>query len=141
MSVASTCNCGTWFRKGIDCAPTEHASDCPVWGFPTTSRSNGGERVNDTDAAGLREQIAAYLWCGIGLWERAEDCDRELYWRMADAVLALPALQRLVEQAAEAARLRDFAVEMINHPDDSAADWGYDLAHRLGMLDVGGSDA
>jgi hypothetical protein len=33
-------------------------------------------------------------------------------------------------------RLRDFAVSMINAPDDSAADWGYDLAHLLGMLDI-----
>ena len=34
------------------------------------------------------------------------------------------------------AGLREVAVSMINAPDDSAADWGYDLAHRLGMLDA-----
>lgn len=32
--------------------------------------------------------------------------------------------------------LHMFATDMINAPEDSAADWGYDLAHRLGMLDV-----
>ena len=35
--------------------------------------------------------------------------------------------------------LHDFATDMINAPDDSAADWGYDLAHRLGLLNVDGS--
>ena len=33
-------------------------------------------------------------------------------------------------------QLHEFAASMINAPEDSAADWGYDLAHRLGMLDV-----
>ena len=32
--------------------------------------------------------------------------------------------------------LQQFATDMINAPDDSAADWGYDLAHKLGMFDV-----
>lgn len=35
--------------------------------------------------------------------------------------------------------LHDFATDMINAPDDSAADWGYDLAHRLGLMNVDGS--
>lgn len=37
------------------------------------------------------------------------------------------------------AMLHEFATDMINAPDDSAADWGYDLAHRLGLMDVDGT--
>lgn len=48
------------------------------------------EPASPTD--GLREELAAYFWTGIGPWERAKEWDREPYWRIADDLLALPAL-------------------------------------------------
>lgn len=51
-------------------------------------------------------------------------------------VVAEIAAERARGAEAKLARVETLAGEMINHPDDSAADWGYDLAHAIGLFDV-----
>jgi hypothetical protein len=83
------------------------ASECTVPGQPS-------------DEVFLRDVMDLCAALGIGIHARPYSAHAVIHREV------LPAIKGL----------HDFATEMINAPDDSAADWGYDLAYRLGLLDV-----
>ena len=93
-----------------DTRETHPASECVV----------PGESSEETFARDVRDLLAAL---GLGVHARPYSAHAVVHREI------LPALRGL----------HDFATDMINAPDDSAADWGYDLAHRLGLLDVDGA--
>ena len=80
------------------------------WRHQLGRHTPAAEPAPPTD--GLREELAAYFWCGVGTWERAKEWERDSYWRMADDVLALPGIQRLIAAEEAVRRVRNWVASM-----------------------------
>ena len=111
--------------------PEGHVDDVGCWCGPHVDPVAG--LMHTLDPA--RNKIAETL---LRLWEGDVDSrldDPGVYGAALREYLdaLMPTVQEVI--ADEVAPLHAFAIQMINAPDDSAADWGYDLAHRLGMTD------